>query len=177
MGNCEAEVKALGTNAINNAANTVITKDTKYEDMFTVVTNDSGNIVMVQANSPNINRMAREIANLTQANLEALGEQSVEIAFGTFTGVSLLMGFGPLVEIKFAPIGAANCDFVSEFTSAGINQTLHKIYINITADISAITSIYDLNVSVVAEILICENLLIGEIPDTYLSVGKLDLTP
>ncbi|MGI6228216.1 MAG: sporulation protein YunB, partial [Christensenellales bacterium] len=96
---------------------------------------------------------------------------------GTFTGFSFLMGFGPDIEIKFTPIGSANCDFISEFASAGINQTLHKIYITVKAEIYSVSSIYDIQTTVISEVLICENLLIGEIPDTYLSLGRLNLVP
>ncbi|HPD03118.1 MAG TPA: sporulation protein YunB, partial [Clostridia bacterium] len=152
VGNCEAEMYALGTNAIINAISIVITRDIDYDDMFTVV-KEGNKITMVQANSPNINRIANEIANITQANLEDMGEQSVHIASGTFTGFSFLMGFGPDIEIKFTPIGSANCDFISEFASAGINQTLHKIYITVKAEIYSVSSIYDIQTTVISEVL------------------------
>lgn len=80
------------------------------------------------------------------------------------------MGFGPDVTIKITPIGMANYDFVSFFQSAGINQTLHKIYIDVYADVSIVTPIDQPTIQVKAEVLVCENLIVGKIPQTYLNL-------
>lgn len=168
----EAQVRAIGTNAVNLAATTVLQENITYADLFTIVKNEKGEIEMIQANSPRINSIARQIANLAQANLDDLGVQNLDIALGTFTGLALLTGFGPNVSIKIMPIGTANCDFVSTFISAGINQTIHRIYIDVYADIDVITPIADPTICVKAEVLVCENVIIGKIPDTYLMVGN-----
>ncbi len=177
----EAQVRAIGTNAVNLAATTVLQENIKYDDLFTVLKNEKGEIEMIQANSPKINSIARQIANLAQANLDDLGMQTLDIALGTFTGLALLTGFGPNVSIKIMPIGTANCDFVSTFISAGINQTIHRIYIDVYADIDVITPIADPTICVKAEVLVCENVIIGKIPDTYLMLGDygdiLNLSP
>ena len=174
-------MRAIGTNAVNLAATTVLQENITYEDLFTVIKNENGDVEMIQANSPRINAIARQIANLAQANLDDLGVQNLDIAFGTFTGLALLIGFGPDVSIKIVPIGTANCDFVSSFVSAGINQTVHRIYIDVYADINVITPIADPTISVKAEVLVCENLIVGKIPDTYLTMGNsldiFDLSP
>ena len=176
-----AQVRAIATNAVNLAATTVINGGLPYDELFEVKYDKNGKITMIQADSPRINAIAREIANLAQANLDDLGVQEISIAVGTFTGFALLTGFGPDVTIKIVPIGAANCDFVSCFQSAGINQTLHKIYIDVYADVSIITPIDEPTVQVKAEILVCENVIVGEIPDTYLNMtdisDMLDLSP
>ncbi len=173
MGSSIARVRAIGTNAVNLAATTVIKGGITYDDLFSVIYDDNNNIEMIQANSPKINSIAREIANLAQANLDSLGVQTIDIAFGTFTGLALLTGFGPDVNIKILPIGTANCDFVSSFHSAGINQTVHKIYIDVYAEINIITPIDEPTIMVKAEVLVCENLVVGEVPTTYLNIGKV----
>ena len=67
--------------------------------------------------------------------------QNLDIALGTFTGLALLTGFGPDVSIKIMPIGTANCDFVSTFISAGINQTIHRIYLYTVCKVNIVTPI------------------------------------
>ena len=176
-----AQVRAITTTAINLAATTVINGGLTYDELFEVKKDNNGKITMIQANSPRINTIAREIANLAQANLDALGTQEISISVGTFTGLALLTGFGPDVTIKIVPIGTANCDFVSYFQSAGINQTLHKIYIDVYADVNIITPIDEPTVQVKAEILVCENVIVGEVPEFYLNMsdisGMLNLNP
>ena len=173
MGTSIAQVRAIATNAVNIAATSVINDGITYDELFEVKYNDAGDVSMIQANSPKINAVAREIANLAQANLDSLGAQDISIAVGTFTGLALLMGFGPDVTIKIMPIGTANCDFVSYFQSAGINQTSHKIYIDVYADVNIITPIDEPTVRIKAEVLVCENVIVGKVPDTYLSMNNI----
>lgn len=182
MGSAVAEVRAICTNSVNLAVTTVVGGGLKYDDLFTVVKDSDGDVSMVQANSPEINLISREIANLAQANLDALGSQEISVPAGTFTGLALLMGMGPEVTISVIPIGSALCDFVSYFTSAGINQTLHKIYINVYAVISIVTPIDEPTITVTAEVLVAENLIVGDVPQFYFgnsvqNGGFMDLTP
>ena len=107
MGSAVAKARAICTNSINLAVSTVVGGGLEYDDLFTVVQDDEGKIRMVQANSPEINLISREIANLAQANLDELGLQEVAIPVGTFTGLALLMGLGPEVEISIMPIDSA----------------------------------------------------------------------
>ncbi len=173
MGTSVAQVRAIATNAVNIAATSVINDGITYDELFEVKYNDAGDVSMIRANSPKINAIAREIANLAQANLDSLGAQDISIAVGTFTGLALLTGFGPDVTIKIVPIGTANCDFVSYFQSAGINQTSHKIYIDVYADVNIITPIDEPTVRIKAEVLVCENVIVGKVPDTYLSMNDM----
>ena len=173
MGSSIAQVRAIATNAVNIAATAVINGGITYDELFEVMYDNNGKVTMIQANSPRINTIAREIANLAQANLDSLGTQEISISVGTFTGLALLTGFGPDITIKIVPIGTANCDFVSYFQSAGINQTSHKIYIDVYADVNIITPIDEPTVQVKAEILVCEDVIIGDVPEMYLGMNSV----
>lgn len=174
MDSSVAQIRAITTNAVNLAATSVLSDGLTYDQLFEIVKDNDGKVTMIKANSPEINKIARQIANLAQANLDSLGTQQIEISAGTFTGLALLMGFGPDVTIKIYPIGTANCDFVSHFQSAGINQTLHKIYIDVYADVSIVTPIDQPTISVKAEVLVCENLIVGNIPDVYMNMRSTE---
>jgi len=173
MDSSVAQMRAITTNAVNIAATSVLNDGLTYDQLFEIEKDKDGKIAMIKANSPQINKIAREIANLAQANLDSLGTQEIQISAGTFTGLALLMGFGPDVTIKITPIGTATCDFVSYFQSAGINQTLHKIYIDVYADVSIVTPIDQPTIQVKAEVLVCENMIVGEIPDTFLNIKSI----
>ena len=100
---------------------------------------------------------------------------------GAFTGVEAWAGFGPRVNLKIIPISNVECRFVSEFEGAGINQTKHSIYLEIVADISIIMPSKTRNFASLTEVLICESVLVGDVPDTYLQAdifgGKYTLAP
>lgn len=173
MGSAVAEVRAMCTDAVNMAVTTVVGGGVAYDDLFEVERDNENNVEMIRANSPEINMIARQIANMAQANLDALGVQEIAIPAGTFTGLALLMGLGPEVTIGVLPIGSATCDFVSCLTAAGINQTLHKIYIDVEATINIVTPIDEPTIVVKAEVLVAENLIVGDVPKFYLGGSVL----
>lgn len=171
---CEAEVKALAINAVNRATNSVLFNESvNYDDLFEIVKNNEGDVALIEAKSININKFAREIAILTQRYLENNGNTEISIPVGTLSGITMFTGTGPEINIDILPIGVANCDFYSKFESAGINQTIHKIYVNIMLSVTVALPVSDISVETQSEILVCENLIVGKVPETYFGVGKI----
>ena len=71
MDSSVAQMRAVTTNAVNLAATSVLSDGLTYEMLFDIVKDKDGNISMIKANSPQINKIARQIANLAQANLDS----------------------------------------------------------------------------------------------------------
>ena len=140
----------------------------RYEDLVTVDRGADGNIQAISANSFQINRIARDTAYMSQQNLKKMSEDGIEIPLGAFSGIEAWAGFGPRINIKIIPISNVECRFVSEFESAGINQTKHSIYLEIVADISIIMPSGTSNFASLTPVLVCESVLVGKVPDTYL---------
>ena len=71
--------------------------------------------------------------------------------------------------------------FLSEFVQAGINQTNHKIYVNLTATINVVLPVANKQIVSNTQLLICENIIVGKIPEVYLSSSGIknlmDLIP
>lgn len=171
---CEAEVKAIAISAVNRATNSVLFNESvNYTDLFDVVKNNDGDVTLIEAKSTNINKFAREIAILTQRYLENNGHTEISIPLGTLSGITMFVGSGPDVNIEILPIGVANCDFYSEFKSAGINQTIHKIYVSVMLSVTVALPMSEINVETQSKILVIENLIVGRVPETYLGVGKI----
>ena len=86
---------------------------------------------------------------------------------GSFTGFKLLSGKGPGVPIRISSIGNVETDLRSEFTSQGINQTLHRVYLQIECEVSILTPYKDITEKITNQVLIAENVIVGKIPNTY----------
>lgn len=102
--------------------------------------------------------------------------KGVNIPLGTFFGLPILVGQGPNVNIKLIPIGSINCVFSSKFSNAGINQTNHKIYLEVYSNINIILPTASHTVNTKTQIMIAENIIIGKVPQTYLysdDIGNL----
>ena len=177
----ESKVASLSTKAVNSAVSEILVENNLYEDLVTICTNDAGDVVMIQANSVLINKLSRDLARASQTKLDTIGAQGVSIPMGSFTGMPIFIGRGPEVRLKIMPIGAIQCSFLSEFVQAGINQTNHKIYVNLTATINVVLPVANKQIVSNTQLLICENIIVGKVPEVYLSSSGIknlmDLIP
>lgn len=164
----QAKVKALSQHAINTAVFEVIKDATIYDSLVNIIRNDVGDIVMISSNAIQINALSRDIMENAQKKLEVLGQKGVTIPLGTFTGMPIFVGQGPDIKIRLIPIGAINCTFTSQFVSAGINQTNHRIYLQVSSNVNIILPTASKSFQTTTQMLISENIIIGKIPDTYL---------
>lgn len=174
-------MRSITTVAVNDAIYYTLSDQVRYEDLVTVSRDDEGNIQAISSNSFQINRIARDTAYMSQQNLKKMSEDGIQVPLGAFSGVEAWAGFGPKINLKIIPISNVECRFVSEFEGAGINQTKHSIYLEIVADISIIMPSGTSNFASLTEVLICESVLVGKVPDTYLQAdifgNGYDLVP
>lgn len=164
----EATITATTTLAVNQAVLDVMSSNINYQDLVSIEKNDSGDIVLMECNSQLINNLAQQTAISVQSSINELGEVGVEIAIGTLTGLPLLTGKGGSVSISVQPVGEVVCTFVSNFTSAGINQTLHQIYLTVDSDITILLPTMQKVVESSVPVLVAESIIIGKVPDVYL---------
>lgn len=138
-------------------------------DAFVSVQRDAaGEIVAVSANSAQANRLALKTSADTQAALQSAAKATVSVPVGTVSGLPLLSGKGPSLQIEVAPTVQVQCGFVSEFTQAGINQTLHRIYLNVQAQLQLVLPTYRSELVSTTPVLVCENIIVGKVPEAYL---------
>ena len=93
---------------------------------------------------------------------------------GSFTGFKLLSGKGPGVPIRISTIGNVETDLKSEFKEQGINQTLHRVYLQVECEVSILTPYDDITQKIKNQVLIAENVIVGKIPNTYYNLNGLD---
>lgn len=174
MDTVEIKSMALATRAMNSSIADVVMNSIVYDDLVNIISDDFGNITMIQANSLEINNLSKDLAQTCEKRIGEYGINGVTIPLGTFTGVPLLVGRGPRVKVKMTPIGSVICKFISHFDSAGINQTIHKIYVNITATVSVVMPLSSRQFQAVQEVLISESVIVGQVPEVYLQSDTLD---
>ena len=164
----EATMRASTTIAVNDAVYYTLSDEMRYEDLVNVERDETGNIVAVSANVLKINKIARDTASISQANLKNLSLNGIPVPLGALTGVEAFAGVGPRIHFRIIPVSSVSCDFSSSFESVGINQTKHTIYLNVIADISIVMPSRTERFSVLTEIMVGEFVIVGHIPDTFL---------
>ena len=170
----ELKSKSMTTQAINSAIADVLDGTITYNDLVNIVTNEIGDVELIQANTLKVNMLSKDIARSTETKLDTFGQSGIKIPLGTFTGMTFLVGKGPSLTLSTMPIGAVTCAFESIFESAGINQTAHRIYLNVTADVGVVLPFTTRKLRTSQVVMVSENIIIGKIPDVYLETSVLD---
>ncbi len=164
----EATIRSITTVAVNDAIYYTLNDNLRYDDLITVTYDADGNVSTITTDSLKINRIARDTAYLSQENLNRMSAEGIQVPLGALTGVEALAGFGQKINVKIIPISNVNCRFVSKFEQAGINQTKHSLYLEIVSDISIIMPEKTTNLASTTEVLVCESIIAGKIPEAYL---------
>ncbi|MBQ7453233.1 MAG: sporulation protein YunB [Clostridia bacterium] len=169
----EAQVKVYANRAMNVAITEAMNQNITYDDLIHIVSDASGKISMIQANTIQINSLSKLIGRTTMKSLNENINSPILIPVGAFSGIPALSGLGPKISFNLQPYGDIGCTFESQFSQAGINQTHHKIYLNVNCNINLVLPFKSVVVSSKSDVLICESVIIGEIPETYLRSNTL----
>jgi sporulation protein YunB len=172
----EATIRSITTVAVNDAIYYTLNDELRYEDLINITYDNEGNVTSITTNALKINRIARDTAYFSQENLARMSAEGITVPIGALTGIEALAGFGQQINIKIIPISNVECRFVSKFESAGINQTKHSLYLEIVSDISIILPSKSTNLASTIEVLMCESVIAGKIPDAYLQSTLLTAT-
>ncbi len=169
----KAETNSITEKAINLAVSNVINRTISYDNLIDINYSSSGEIVSFSANQYEINTITREIVKETQYNLGLMSNSQLKLNLGTFTGIPLFIGRGPLVNLRITPIGAVKSFFDSEFNSVGINMTKHTLFLYIDVHISVVLPIKSYDVYTKNQIMLAESVIVGKVPEVYLNGGSL----
>lgn len=178
---CAEEVRAEIINIVNYSNEIIQSLQIFYEDYFTIHTDKDGKIELITANTGLINQVNMIIQTEIQNRLNNLRSMKFKLPLGVFTGSSLLSHFGSRITVNAQVVSNCYTELSSGFTSLGINHTLHRLQINCYVEMEMLIPSRSIPSDVTNEIIIAENIIVGEVPDTYLgentNTDYLDLLP
>lgn len=166
---CENKAHEIAT-IVTNEETTKVMANYKYEDMFTIKKDENGNMKMINANILTINEITSDIAINIQNSLDNYEDTEIKLAIGSFLGSRLLSSIGPNIKINLSSIGKVNTEIKSEFESKGINQTIHRVYLQVNCIVNILTPYENFEANVSNQVLLMENVIIGEIPQNYFNI-------
>lgn len=154
-----------------SASNYIYDNACMYSDFATIKYNKSGQVTAIEAIPENINKIQSELSLIINKRLES-SEDYTEIPIGSLTGSYMLAGKGFNIKLRICPARKATVSLKSEFTSAGNNQTCHRISAVITAEIKSSLPLYNFETETTSEFLLAENIIVGEVPETSIYSWK-----
>lgn len=167
-----ARAYSMAVETINRAVKQAMGQGVAYEELIDAQMDAQGRVSMLRANTMHMNELASQTALLAERELGSAENQVVEIPLGAALGVSFLSGFGPRLEVQILPVGAVHTSFDTEFETAGINQTRHKIFLNLRATVSLIVPTGSQLVEVTSTVPIAESIIVGEVPESFVDVNN-----
>ena len=169
---CEARVEAAASRAMHEAVLEVLSEQDEGS-LLKIYTQD-GRAYLLETDSARLNRLSADCALNAQDRIASLGEQGVSVPLGTALGISLLNGLGPKLRVRFLPTGTVRAACESSFTSAGINQTVHRITLKLTAAVRILLPGGARTVTVTLQTPVSEDVVVGDVPQTYADVNSAD---
>ena len=158
------------TVSINNAIADIMRNGDYSADYFvTFEKSEAGEITAISSNMARINALSAKILDRIVGATDT-HMLTVNIPVGNLTGVSVLMGRGPKVPVKIITMTSSRVEFNNSIVTAGINQTKHQINLEVIVDIDILVPWGTESTQVITEVLIADTIVVGRVPDTYLSM-------
>ena len=127
---------------------------------------EDGRIVSVRTDAVGINQLKGRVCEAASAVLAAR-TQVVRIPAGSLTGLDTLAGRGFPIRVPVRMSGFANAEVESAFESAGVNQTVHRLLLRVSASVCLSMAKTQRTQPLSYEVCIAETVIVGEVPAVF----------
>lgn len=166
VASCKTAASSKAVNIVSDEVENVMEGYT-YNDLIDIEKDESGKITLMKANTVLINELTAKISSNIQGRIDNSPTTMVYINYGSVSGISILKNFGPKFEIELESAGKIDTKVQSEFQSVNINQTIHKIYLELTTSVSILTPLGSFGKDVESKVLLTEAVIVGDVPENY----------
>lgn len=177
----EARSAAMASQVLSGALAEATQDGVTYEDLMNVKMDQNGQVALLSANTMAMNRLATRAGDAALRRLNNMSSERVTVPLGAVLGTTLFSGSGPGVPVSIVPIGSIFTDFATEFEACGINQTRHKVYLQVTANIRIVIPTGAKTTQVSANMLVAESIIVGRVPEGFvgydLTEEELNMVP
>lgn len=168
----EAEAVNLATQAINKAVEETLEQIAALE-LAEVITDTQGRIQAIKYDTAKISQTSAAVALKIAHDLQGLPAETLAVPLGQFLGSELFAGYGPKITLKILPAGAVTATPVSSFVSAGINQTIHRLYLDIVVEMRIVVPLASQTMPVSTRVVLIEDVIVGDVPSWYFTAEGL----
>lgn len=167
------ELEIIAQSSMDNAVIEVLDSIvTDYNDLVIAQTSENSKITSLQTDSKKLNLLKAEISNKITQNISKGKRVTVKVPVGAFTGLVLLSSLGPEMPVGLRMDGSCTTTIESEFSSAGINQTVHHIYLYVEADVSLSCPIIAHETTIITKYELCQTVIVGSTPEMFANLGQ-----
>ena len=164
----ETQVKNTTSDLTNDAIAEQIADGIIQYDRIVYFEKDlDGRITALKTNMSEVNRLKTDILNIINDEILALDTSDIGIPLGSLFLPEFLSGKGPAIPVHILSIRNSDANFVSDFTQAGINQTLHQLTMEVSVDVAVLVLGQTSSFTITSEVVVAETVIVGAVPETY----------
>ncbi len=168
----ETQVKNTTSDLTNDAiAKQIAAGNIEYDRMVYFEKDLDGRITAMKTNMTEVNRLKTDILNIINDEILALDTTDIGIPLGSLLLPEFFSGKGPAIPVRILAIRNSDANFVSCFSEAGINQTLHQLTMEVSIDVAVLVLGRTGSFTVNSEVVVAETVIIGDVPQTLLQTG------
>lgn len=170
----EAAATNSVTETINNAVYEQLSKDNlTYSDLVKITYDGNGKVSSVETDIGKLNNARSSLLLSVLRDLRNNDIMNVDIPLGNIMGGELLSGRGPLVNFKMLLAQGLHCTVDNQFLEAGINQTVHRMMLNLTVNVDLLVPTEKVTLTLTNTYCIAETIIVGEVPNAYTEINRL----
>ena len=164
------------TNATSDLINDAVARqialgDIQYDRIVYFEKDLNGRITALKTNIGEVNKLKTATLNTINDEILSMDASRIGIPLGSLILPEFLSGRGPRLPVEVLTIRNSDADFESNFSHAGINQTLHQVHMAVWVDVAVLVLGSTVSFSVEADVVVAETIIVGDVPDTFLQTG------
>lgn len=168
----QTQVMNSTSDLINDAIDKQIeTGNIQYDRMIYFEKDLDGQITALKTNMSEVNRLKTDILDIINDEILALDTSELGIPLGSLVLPEVLSGKGPEIPVQIMAIRNSDANFFSNFTQAGINQTLQQLTMEVSVDVAVLVWGDTNSFTVSSQVVIAETIIVGQVPDTFFQTG------
>lgn len=168
----QTQVANATSDRINDAiSEQIMDGDIQYDRLVYFEKDLDGRITALKTNMVEVNRLKTEILTLLSGDMLAEDTQQLGVSLGSLFLPEFFSGRGPDIPVRILSIRNSDAWLESEFSEAGINQTLQRLRMEVSVDVTILVLGQTDSFSVTSQVVIAETVIVGQVPDTYLQNG------
>lgn len=172
----EAAARAQAANALTAVIDRAIAadlaeRDVDYGDFVTIQRDASGAITAMTTDMAALNQLRAQLVAQILSALEGVDASEIRIPLGSLVDSELVWARGPELRVRALRVGTVSAEFRSDFSQAGVNQTLHRIELEVAVPVTLILPGGQTELTIETGLRVAETVIVGAVPDTYLTLN------
>lgn len=162
----ENRAKVIVEDRVSEIANSVIeSSDYNYDKLLVKSVGSDDKVTSLSVDSQAVNKLQNEFSDVFQNKMDDLITSTFSVPIGDFTNLTMLSSMGPRITFTYDMTGSVSVELKSDFTSTGMNQTLHRLTMVVDAEIVFISQSYMENMNIRNEFAVAETVIVGNTPN------------